>query len=223
MNGRGRIAAVVALLVLGGCTRTVDAGRYGALAIGASKEETLAVLERLDVRGIEPRVYPPIRLENPRRADLDVFARSAGIRIFAEDHPVALHVEFRGAEVSSTWPNFGEYPNVPRYPYSGPALLALMQVKITRGLDHAAVFDAIASFQTEQKIVVEAFVAGYARLEGTQALPWTGEYRELLLGNDEWRFAGLSQEVWYPVRHSAVELRFRGGKLFAIVHRTSIF
>lgn len=217
------IAAAFVLQGLAGCTRTVDAGAYGPFTIGATKEGTLAALERADIRGIEPRIYPLIRLENPRRADLDRLGGNAGIQIFAEDHPVALRVEFRGDAVSSTWPNFGEYPYVPRYPYSGPALLALMQVKITQGLSHAAVYDAIASFKTEQKIVVEAFVVGYAMLQGTDALPWAGEYRELLLATDEWRFEGLADEVWYPVHRSAVELRFRGGHLAEIVHRTSIF
>jgi hypothetical protein len=216
------VAVAVAVAALGACTRRIETSSYGPFSIGTTKEATLAALERLDIRGIEPVIFPPIRLENPKRAELDVFSASSGVQISAEDHPVALHVEFRNDAVSATWPNFGEYPYVPRYPYSGPALLALMQVKITQGLNHAAVFDAIASFLTKQKIVVEAFVVGYAKMRGTDSPPWIGEYRSLLMTNDEWRFEGLDDVLWYPVRQSDVALHFRDGKLFEIVHRASI-
>lgn len=217
------LATAAALLALAACDRSVVNGTYGPFQIGATKEATLAALERLDIRGVEPRVDPPIRLVNPTRADLDAFKSCGGLRITAEDHPVALNVEFRGEQVDSTSPNFGEYPYVPRYPYSGPALLAMMQVKIARGLDHAAVFDAIASFKTQQKIVVEASVPAYRLWRGTTAQPWFGEYRSVLLANDEWRFDGLEKEFWYPVRSATMELHFRGGRLTRIEHQPSLF
>jgi hypothetical protein len=98
-----------------------------------------------------------------------------------------------------------------------------MQVKITRGLDHAAVFDAIASFKTEQKIVVEASVPAYDMFRGTDAKPWAGEYRGLLLANDEWRFEGLEEQFWYPVHSASVVLHFRAGRLTRIEHRPALF
>jgi hypothetical protein len=217
------LAAAIVLALLGGCTRTIDSGQYGYLNIGASKEATLDALERADQRGVAPVVDPPIHLVNPKRADLDVLRNATGIAVTAEEHPIALRIEFEGDMVGSSRPNFGEYPYIPRYPYSGPALLAQMQVRIYRGLDHAGVFDVIASFKTEQKIEVDAFVAGYDKMRHTEAKPWLGEYRGLLLANDAWRFEGLKDEVWYPARGSAVELHFRQGKLAEIVHRLSLF
>jgi hypothetical protein len=217
------LAAAAALILCAACTRTVESGRYGPFQIGASKEAALAAIERLEILEVEPRVDPPIRLVNPQRADLDALKSCAGLSIFAEDHPVALNVEFHGELVDSTSPNFGEYPYLPRYPYSGPATLAMMQVKITRGLDHAAVFDAIASFKTQQKIVVEASVPGFDMFRGTNSPPWAGEYRSLLLVNDEWRFEGLKGEFWYPVRHATVVLHFRGGRLASVEHHASLF
>lgn len=217
------LAAAAALILCTACTRSVESGRYGPFEIGATKAATLAEIERLGIRSVEPRVDPPIRLVNPQRADLDALKSCAGLSIFAEDHPVALNVEFHGELVDSTSPNFGEYPYLPRYPYSGPALLAMMQVKIARGLDHAAVFDAIASFKTQQKIVVEASVPGFDMFRGTTSKPWAGEYRNLLLANDEWRFDGLEGQFWYPVRHATVALHFRGGRLARVEHHASLF
>jgi len=217
------LAAAFALTLLGGCARTIDSGQYGFLTIGASKEDTLAALERADQRGVEPVVDPDIHLVNPKRADLDVLKNATGVSITAEEHPIALRIEFEGDTVGSSRPNFGEYPYIPRYPYSGPALLARMQARIYRGMTHAGVFDVIASFKTQQKIEVDAFVAGYDKMRHTGAKPWLGEYRGLLLANDEWQFEGLKDEVWYPVRKSTVALYFRQGKLAEIVHRPSIF
>src|SRR5882672_1389712 len=200
------LAAAFALTLLGGCTRTIDSGHYGFLPNGASKEDTLAALEHADQRGVIPDVDPPIHLVNPKRADLDVLTNATGISITAEEHPIALRIEFEGDTVGSSRPNFGEYPYIPRYPYSGPALLARIQARLYRGMTQPGVLDVIASFKTQQKIEVDAFVAGYDKMRRTDAKPWLGEYRGLLLANDAWRFAGLKEEVWYPVRKSAVEL-----------------
>ena len=217
------LAAAFVFALLGGCTRTIDSGQYGFLSIGASKEETLAAFERADQRGVEPVVDPLIHLVNPKRADLDVLKNATGISVTAEEHPIALRIEFEGDTVGSSRPNFGEYPYIPRYPYSGPALLAQIQARLYRGMSHAGVFDVIASFKTQQKIEVEAFVAGYDKMRHTDAKPWLGEYRGLLLANDEWQFEGLKDEVWYPVRKSTVALHFRQGKLAEIVQRLAIF
>ena len=211
------------LLVLAGCARSVTAGSYGPFVIGASKEAVLQALQRAGIRQVEPLPYPLERLENPTRAALTALSASAGIAIEVEDNPYALHVEFRDGRVSSTWPNFGEYPYMPRYPYSPDALLARMQLKISQGMDHAAVFDVIKSFQTTKKIVVEPYVTGYERMRGSDSVPWEGEYRALVMANDEWRFEGLAREVWYPVRRSEVSLFFRDGSLVRIEHRYSMF
>jgi hypothetical protein len=216
-------ACIAALLVLGGCTRTIDHGRYGPFEIGATKESALAALKSADIRGVEPLIYPPLRLENPRRADLDALAASDGIAIAVDESLTRLHVEFRDGQVSATWPNFGEYPYLPRFPYSGEALLARLQQKIAPPMNHAAVFDALESFPTQHQIVVEPFVVGYEKMRGTDTAPWTGEYRALLLASDAWRFQGLKAQVWYLARDSAVTLTFHAGRLREIVHHASIF
>lgn len=219
-----RLLAAFALLTsLAACTRTVEAGHYGPFTIGASKEATLAVLERADIRGVEPLVDPPIKLLNPTRADFEALRRASGIAVFGEDYPIPLRIAFDGDTLASSSPNFKEYPYIPRYPYSGPALLAQMQLKLPRGLDRTGVFDALASFKTQQKIVVEACVAGYEMYLRTESRPWVEPYRSVVLEGDAWRFPGLKGEVWYPVRKSSVELHFRQGKLVRIEHEISVF
>jgi hypothetical protein len=217
------MAIAIVLLALGGCTRSIDHGRYGPFEIGATKETALAALKGADIRGVEPLIFPALRLENPRRADLDAFAASAGIAIEVDESLTRLHVEFRDGRVSATWPNFGEYPYIPRFPYSGEALLSRLQLKIVPPMDHAAVFDAIESFPTQHQIVVEPFVVGYQKMRGADTPPWTGEYRALLLANDAWRFQGLKAQVWYLAGDSDVTLYFRAGRLREIVHHASIF
>jgi len=217
------VAALAWLASIAGCTRTVEAGQYGPFTIGASKEATLAALERADIRGVEPLVDPPIRLVNPQRADFEALRRVSGIAVFGEDYPIPLRIEFDGDTLASSSPNFKEYPYIPRYPYSGPALLAQMQLKLPRGLDRSGVFDALASFRTQQKIVVEACVAGYEMYLRTDSRPWVEPYRSVVLEGDAWRFPGLQGEVWYPVRKSSVELHFRQGKLVRIEHEISVF
>src|ERR1700752_813583 len=96
------LAAAVVFPLLGGCTRTIDSGQYGFLSIGASKEQTLAAFERAGQRGVEPVVDPPIHLVNPRRADLEVLKDETGISITAEEHPIALRIEFAGDTVGSS-------------------------------------------------------------------------------------------------------------------------
>ena len=206
-------AAIITLL--SGCDRTIQSGSYGPLTIGMSKESALAALERLDIRAIDPLTFPRTRLENPQRAELDALGGSAGIVIAIDESLAGLHVEFRDGRVNATWPNFGEYPYLPRFPYSGEALLSRLQLKIVPPMDHAAVFDAIASLPAHHAIVVERFVVGYQKMRGTDAAPWEGEYRGLLLANDEWRFQGL--------KASNVTLYFRAGKLLEIVHQTTLF
>jgi hypothetical protein len=214
--------AALALLLLAACSRSVVSGSYGPFAIGASKEAVLLALERAGIRAVEPLPYPLVRLVNPTQGALEALAASDGIAVRVEDAPYALHIEFREGRVSSTWPNFGEYPYMPRYPYTPEALLARMQAGISPGMEHAAVFAALTSFRTEKKIVVEPFVVGYAKIPGSDSLPWEGEYRSLLLANDEWRFDGLAGEVWYPLRRSQVALFFHAGKLARIEHRYSM-
>jgi len=217
------IGACIVLLVLCGCTRTIESGSYGALTIGSPKEDVLAALKNLDIRGVEPLIFPALRLENPRRAELDALAASDGIAIAVDEGLTRLHVEFRDGQVSATWPNFGEYPYLPRFPYSGEALLSRLQLKIVPPMNHAAVFDALESFPTQHKIVVEPFVVGYQKMRGADTPPWTGEYRALLLANDAWRFQGFKAQVWYLARDSDVTLYFHAGRLREIVHHTSIF
>ena len=219
-----RLLTVFALLAsLAGCTRTVEAGQYGPFTIGASKEATLAALERANIRGVEPLVDPPIHLLNPTRADFDALRTASGIAVIAEEGEIQLRIEFDGDTLASSSPNFKEYPYIPRYPYSSLALLAQMQLKLSRGLDRSAVFDALASFKTEQKIEVEAFVAGYELYRRTDSKPWIEPYRSVLLAGDEWRFQGLKDEVWYPVRKSGVALHFREGRLTRLEDQTGLF
>ncbi len=217
------LTAFALLACIAGCTRTVEAGHYGPFTIGASKEATLAAIERSDIRGVEPLVDPPIKLLNPQRADFEALRGASGIAVFGEDYPIALRIEFDGDTLASSSPNFKEYPYIPRYPYSGPALLAQMQLKLPRGLDRSGVFDALASFKTQQKIVVEASVAGYEMYVQTGSKPWVEPYRSVVLEGDEWRFQGLGGEFWYPVRKSSVELHFRQGKLVRVHQQTSLF
>lgn len=217
------VVAAVALTLMSGCTRTIDSGSYGPLTIGMPKQDALTALETLRISGIEPLIFPPVQLVNPKRAALDALATSDGLAISVDESLTRLHVEFRDGRVSATWPNFGEYPYIPRFPYSGEALLSRLQVKIVPPMDHAAVFDAIESFPTQHHIVVERFVVGYQKMRGTDTAPWAGEYRELLLANDEWRFQGLDGELWYPARDSDVTLYFRAGRLLEIVHHAVIF
>jgi hypothetical protein len=218
-----RALPALALVLLAACTRSVNTGGYGPLVIGAGKDAMLLTLEHAGIRQVEPLPFPLLRLVNPTRAALTALDTSVGIAVAVEDNPYALHIEFRGGRVSSTWPNFGEYPYMPRYPYTPDALLARMQSKISQGMDHAAVFDAIKSYETKQKIVIEPFVVGYQKMRGSDSVPWEGEYRALMMANDEWRFEGLAGEVWFPVRRSQVSLYFRDGKLARIEHRYSLF
>ena len=211
-----RSILAISILLLFGCTKTIDEGQYGPFTIGESKESALAKIEEMGVRP-EPVPYPLIYIEDPSRNDLSQLNYQNGILVWVDKHPFPLRIVLKEDRVLSTWGASDECrASVEKMNIACEEIRRLNR-SIMHGMSRDDVYDLLIGFASPLAMQVGNFVVGEQEFRSGKNQS-KDEYRILLLGNNAWSFRGLQDLLWLPHFYSKVTLFFENEELERIEH-----
>ena len=207
----------LSLSFFGGCTKTIEEGKYGPFSIGESK---ISVLNKINKMGNKPTpiTYKRIYIEYPSLADFRELDNDNGITVWLDKEPRPLRIVLKDNKAFRTWGNrteCGEFSK--KYPDKPCDDIGKIAAIIKPGMNRHEVYKLLDGFDDFHSMQVGNFVVGYQefRIGKNKSRE---EYNALLLRNNAWRFEGLRDLLWYDHFYSKVKVYFKEEKLIKIEH-----
>ena len=207
----------LSLSFLGGCTNTIEEGKYGPFNIGESK---ISVLNKISEMGIKPTpiTYQKIYIESPSLEDFKKLDNDNGILVWLDKVPFPLRIVLENNKVLKTWGNrteCGEFSK--KYPNKPCDNIGKLAAIIKPGKMRNEVYKLLDNFDDGHSMQIGNFVVGYQEFR-TGKNKSQEEYNTLLLRNNAWSFEGLRDLLWYDHFYSKVNVYFKDDKLIKIEH-----